>query len=71
MLNYNERLNEAWNKVPTQYQKQLLEEIEHKAYIQDFTYTEEDKCNYDDNCNPIEVLVDAFINVIKVIAKHL
>ena len=68
MLNYNDRLNQAWDKVPEQHKKQLLEELEHKAYQQDFT---EDKCNYDDSCNVIEILVDAIINCVKVIAKHI
>lgn len=71
MLNYNDRLNQAWDKVPEQHKKQILEELEHKAYQQDFTYTAEDNCSYDDNYNIIEVVIDAVINCIKVIAKHI
>ena len=72
MLNYNDRLNQAWDKVPEQHKKQLLEELEHKAYQQDFNdYTKDEKCNYDDSCNVIEILVDAIIDCIKVIAKFI
>lgn len=62
MLNYNDRLNEAWEKVPEQHKKQLLEEMEHKAYTQDFQH-------YDDSCNVIEIVIDAIIDVIKTILK--
>ena len=72
MLNYNDRLNQAWDKVPEQHKKQILEELEHRAYQQDFNdYTNDEECNYDDSCNPIEILVDAIIDCIKVIAKHI
>ncbi|MGM9544217.1 MAG: hypothetical protein ACI3T9_04475 [Romboutsia timonensis] len=64
MLDYKNRMNDAWDKIPVQHQKQILEEMEHKAYQQDFQ-------NYDDSCNVIEVLVDAIIACVKVIAKHL
>lgn len=62
MLNYNDRLNEAWNKVPEQHKKAMLEEMEHKAYTQDFQ-------SYDDSCNVIEIVIDAIIDVIKTILK--
>ena len=66
MLNYNERLNEAWEKVPEQHKKQLLEELEHKAYNQDFIeYTNEDEDNI------LAPIVDALIDCIKVVMKKI
>ena len=66
MLNYNERLNEAWEKVPEQHKKQLLEELEHKAYNQDFIeYTKEDEDNI------LAPIVDAFIDCIKVLIEKI
>ena len=66
MLNYNERLNEAWEKVPEQHKKQLLEELEHKAYNQDFIeYTNEDEDNI------LAPIVDALIDCIKVLIEKI
>ena len=62
MLDYDKRLNEAWNKVPEQHKKEMLEQLEHQAYQQDFQ-------SYDDSCNIIEVVIDAVIDVIKTIFK--
>lgn len=62
MLDYDKRLNEAWEKVPEQHKKEMLEQLEHQAYQQDFQ-------PYDNDGNIIEVVVDAIINVIKTIFK--
>ena len=37
MLNYNERMNKAWEQIPQHRQKEILDELEHKAYQQDFS----------------------------------
>lgn len=66
MLNYDDRLKEAWSKVPEHRQRQILEEMEHKAYNQDFVeYTNKDEDNI------LAPLVDALVDCVKVIFKHL
>lgn len=61
MLDYKDRLNDAWDKVPQHRQKAILEELEHKAYKQDF-----DTCNSDTSCernNLLEPLAESIVSV--------
>lgn len=67
MLNYDKRLNDAWEKVPSHRQKDILDDLERKAYKQDFSSNEVNKqenavyTNNDSNIlEPIaDVIVDA------------
>lgn len=65
MLDYRNRLNEAWDKIPQHRQKELLEELEHKAYQQDFTPTirTNDTTEYE-GPNPLEPVADFIVNIL-------
>lgn len=75
MLDYRDRLNEAWDKIPQHRQKGILEELEHKAYSQDFTEITSDE--YEDS-NPLEPLANIIANIlddcadaIVILTKHI
>lgn len=36
MLNYEDRIMDAFNQIPTHRQKGILEDLEHKAYTNDY-----------------------------------
>lgn len=61
MLDYKDRLNNAWDKVPQHRQKDILEELEHKAYNQDFTV--KPNTTSQNNNNPLEPLADCIVSL--------
>ena len=66
MLDYKNRLNEAWDKIPEHRQKDILEEIEHKAYQQDFTPTmRTNEVTEYEGPNPLEPLADCIVKIME------
>jgi vacuolar-type H+-ATPase subunit E/Vma4 len=56
------------------FRKSLYEELDNMSYEQQkeaLKLLQEDTQQYDDSCNVVEVLVEAVVNVVKVIAKNL
>lgn len=66
MLDYKDRMNQAWDKVPEHRQKEILEELEHKAYQQDFTATIRTNTTSEyEGPNPLEPLADCIVSVMR------
>lgn len=65
MLDYNKRLNDAWAKVPTHRQKEILEDLEHKVAVQQFSSSNLEDSNSvkssDSEDNILEPLVDLLL----------
>ena len=56
------------------FRKSLYDTLDSMSYEQQkeaLRLLEEDTQQYDDSCNVVEVLVEAVVNVVKVIAKNL
>ena len=56
------------------FRKSLYDTLDSMSYEQQkeaLRLLEEDSQQYDDSCNVVEVLVEAVVNVVKVIAKNL
>lgn len=69
MLNYKERVNQAWEKIPNHRQKAILEELERKAYNQDFSSSEVNKqennvYNHNEG-NILEPIADIIVDAIE------
>lgn len=69
MNNYNKRMNEAWDRIPSHRQKDILYDLEHKAYNQDFSTNEVNKTEnsvYSNNSNEniLEPVADMIVDAI-------
>ena len=56
------------------FRKSLFDTIDSMSYEQHkeaLRLLEEDTQQYDDSCNVVEILVEAVVNIVKVIAKNL
>ena len=56
------------------FRKSLYDTLDSMSYEQQkeaLSLLEEDTQQYDDSCNVVEILVEAVVNVVKVIAKNL
>ena len=56
------------------FRKSLYDTLDSMSYEQQkeaIRLLEEDTQQYDDSCNVVEILVEAVVNVVKVIAKNL
>lgn len=56
------------------FRKSLYDTLDSMSYEQQkeaLRLLEEDTQQYDDSCNVVEILVEAVVNVVKVIAKNL
>ena len=49
----------------------MLDSMSYEQQKEALKLLQEDTQQYDDSCNIVEVLVDAVVNVVKVIAKNL
>lgn len=66
MNNYDNRLKEAWERVPSHRQKSILEELERKAYKQDFEVNNEENKVYStvSSDNPLEPIADVIVDAL-------
>ena len=56
------------------FRKSLYDTLDSMSYEQQkeaLRLLEEDTQQYDDSCNVVEILVEAVVNIVKVIAKNL
>lgn len=66
MLDYKDRMNQAWDKVPEHRQKEILEELEHKAYQQDFTPMIRTNATTEyEGPNPLEPIADCIVKIME------
>lgn len=67
MLNYDDRMKEAFDRLTPAEQKKVLEETEKVAYKSYGYYLDKEDSN--SSCNIFEPLVDALFDVFKLIWK--
>lgn len=66
MVDYDKRMKDAWEQVPQHRQKEILHDLEHKAYKVDYSNNEPDRViSPSDDYNLAEPLADAIIGISK------